>query len=75
MLICDNCKKEIIADNTNGLHNGVGFELENGKIIILCQNCLKELGRFNKAGRDAVIDRICANANINQESEGENESK
>ena len=67
MLICDNCKKEIIADNTNGLHNGVGFELENGKIIILCQDCLKKLGERYKAGRDAVIDRICKGKS---ESEG-----
>lgn len=51
MAYCSKCNKIIIAGNTNGLPNGVGFELEDGKVINLCQACIIKLGKL-KANDD-----------------------
>lgn len=41
MIKCNMCGKEIIPGNDeNGLPNGVGFQLENGKIINACLECI-----------------------------------
>lgn len=51
---CDKCKKEFsIGNGADGLPNGVGFELDDGRIIVLCKECLKELGRLKEAGNEA----------------------
>lgn len=39
-IICDECGKEIIPGMTNGMPNGAGFVLENGKVIYACQDCI-----------------------------------
>ena len=43
-ILCDECGKEIKPGNTNGMPNGVGFQLQDGKIINMCQDCLIALG-------------------------------
>ena len=53
-IICDECGKEIKPGNTNGMPNGVGFELEDGKIISICQSCLIEMGKKAKKEGDAT---------------------
>lgn len=50
-ILCDECQKEIKPGNTNGMPNGVGFKLEDGKIINICQSCLIEIGKKSKKGK------------------------
>ena len=39
-ITCNECGKEINPGNTNGLPNGVGFELEDGTIYNVCLDCM-----------------------------------
>lgn len=42
---CCRCKKEIIPGNRpDGIPNGVGFQLENGKILNFCAECIIKEG-------------------------------
>lgn len=62
---CNHCNNEFEAGTTDGLPNGVGFQLEDGKVINLCQKCIQELGSFKteeevsefftKCGLDDII--------------------
>lgn len=54
---CDKCKKDFseVVDRADGLPNGVGFELQNGKVITLCADCIKELGSRDRKGKNAFI--------------------
>ncbi len=40
---CNECGKEISPVETNGLPNGVGFELEDGTIWNVCAECLVKI--------------------------------
>lgn len=55
---CDKCESIIVSGNTNGLPNGVGFELDDGKVITLCANCLKDLCSRDDKGKDAFFKEI-----------------
>lgn len=52
-IICDECGKKIKPGNTDGMPNGVGFQLENGKIINICQACIIKAGKetLRKGGK------------------------
>lgn len=43
-IICDECGKKTHPGETNGLPNIIGFELQDGKIINICQECLIKMG-------------------------------
>ena len=43
-IICNKCGKKIKNGNSNGLPNGLGFQLQTGEVINLCQKCIIELG-------------------------------
>lgn len=47
---CDCCGNKFIAGNTNGLPNGVGFEMEDGTLINVCRLCL-----MNQTKLDAFL--------------------
>lgn len=50
---CDKCKKEIKDGIRKDLHpNAIGFELENGKEITLCYDCLCKLGKATEKEKD-----------------------
>ena len=43
---CDGCGKEIVPGNRpDGVPNGVGFVLADGKVVNYCAECLEEIGR------------------------------
>ena len=43
---CNECGKRIrIGNRPDGLPNGVGFELADGRIINVCADCLIEAGK------------------------------
>lgn len=65
MLICDKCNKAFEAGETNGLPNGVGFELANGKIITLCAECIERLGALDQQGRESFIDELAKRKGVN----------
>ena len=50
MLKCDKCKETIEYSyiRKDGLPNGISFELDDGKVITLCAECLKVLGRTSR---------------------------
>lgn len=53
VIICDSCGKKFKpGNNPEGLPNGIGFEMQDGKIINYCRNCIIEFGGlkndFNK---------------------------
>ena len=53
---CDRCGNTFISGNTsNGLPNGVGFQLQDGRVITLCQRCIMELGKLKEAGDEAAF--------------------
>jgi hypothetical protein len=41
---CDRCGKKIYPVNINGMPSGIAAELEDGKTITLCQDCIIRLG-------------------------------
>lgn len=49
---CRKCGKTITVGNTNGLPNGVGFQLEDGTILNVCQSCLMEVGAMSDEDRE-----------------------
>ncbi len=56
---CDNCKKTFEAGNRpDGLPNGVGMVLENGKQITLCADCIILLGKQAKSGQATFLDKL-----------------
>ena len=57
---CINCGKMIRPGNTNGLPNGLGFQLANGNLYNVCSECISY--HYNEA--IAVIQRL------EKESEG-----
>lgn len=53
-LKCDKCERVFISGNgSDGLPNGVGFEMQDGTVKTLCKACIMELGRLKDAGDEA----------------------
>lgn len=49
-ITCDKCSSKFISGNgADGLPNGVGFALQDGRTITLCKVCIMELGRLKEA--------------------------
>ena len=50
MLRCDKCKEKINYNviRRDGYPSGISFEVKSGKVITLCAECLKVLGKTNK---------------------------
>ena len=58
-MICDKCKKKIKQGiRKDGLPNAIGFELEDGKEIILCKECLDDLGSRNEKEKQKFLDEL-----------------
>ena len=55
---CSKCGKRIKFGNTNGLPNGVGFELEDGRMVNLCQECITKLGAMTEDEQKQFIDEL-----------------
>lgn len=70
---CNKCNSVFISgNNADGLPNGVGFELEDGRLINLCHNCIMELGKIKAAGDSVGVNNFFAELGIEpKESEGE----
>lgn len=46
---CDKCGNMFISGNTkDGLPNGLGFEMQDGRVITLCQKCIMQLGEIKE---------------------------
>jgi hypothetical protein len=63
MIKCDKCKSNfLIGNRADGTPNGVGFQLQDGRIINLCADCISELGRLrekkDEAGTKAFFKEI-----------------
>lgn len=49
MIKCDKCKNTFAAGNkADGTPNGVGFQLQDGRVINLCADCISKLGRLKE---------------------------
>lgn len=57
-MICDGCGKHFTYGDTNGLPNGVGFQLTNYKTIFLCQECLIKLGSLTEEEKQRFIENL-----------------
>ena len=57
---CNKCGKYISQTlvRGDGLPNGVGFELEDGKAITLCAECIQDLGSRDDKGKDAFFKEL-----------------
>ena len=56
---CSVCGKNFKPGNTsNGLPNGVGFELEDGTMINMCQKCIIELGKLSDRDKDVFFEKL-----------------
>ena len=60
MIKCDKCEN-IISDTiqrSDGLPNGVGMQLEDGRTITICADCINEIGRLKEAGDDEGLNNF-----------------
>ena len=58
-MICKGCKHFFTSGNRpDGLPNGCGFQLDNGKIINLCADCLIRLGQMDDEQKREFIDQL-----------------
>lgn len=65
---CNKCKSKIgNVAGADGLPNGLGFVLENGKEITLCAECIMELGRLKEAGDKAALDAFFQDLGVDHE--------
>lgn len=56
---CAKCGKSFEAGTRpDGLPNGVGFELQDGRIIKICADCITALGGMNDAQRKQFFSDI-----------------
>ena len=57
---CDRCGNMISKTlvRGDGLPNGVGLELESGKVRTLCAECLQNLGSMDDKGKDAFFKEL-----------------
>jgi hypothetical protein len=56
---CDNCGNVFISgNNKDGLPNGVGFKLNDGRTINFCSKCIIEVGRMGEEEREAFFKNI-----------------
>jgi hypothetical protein len=59
MIKCDKCKSNfLIGNRADGTPNGVGFQLQDGRIINLCADCINEIGRLKEAGEEKKIKKF-----------------
>lgn len=59
-MICDKCKKFFLPGNRpDGIPNGLGFVLQNGKKITVCADCVMKLGAMQTdAERDKFFEEL-----------------
>ena len=58
-MICDNCKKRFKAGNApDGTPNGVGFQMQNGKIITVCRSCIMLVGMMSDSKKDEFFKKL-----------------
>lgn len=55
---CSKCGKRIKFGNTNGLPNGVGFVLDDGRTVNLCQDCICKLGEMSDDEKKRFFDDL-----------------
>lgn len=57
---CDKCGNIISnkIQRADGLPNGVGFELEDGRLINLCSGCIMCLGMLNDEGKKKFFNEL-----------------
>ena len=53
---CTKCGKRWKLGNTNGMPNMVGFGLDDGRVINICQECMIELGKLDEQGKDKFFE-------------------
>lgn len=58
---CRKCGKEFNAGNReDGLPNGIGMLLRDGRMIDICTECVMKIGQMTDAERDAFFREIDA---------------
>lgn len=55
---CDKCGERFIAGNKNGVPNGLGFRMKDGKLINICRKCIEHLGKLNHEGKEEEIKKF-----------------
>lgn len=54
MIKCDKCKSNfLIGNRADGTPNGMGFQLQDGRIINLCADCISALGELKEKNDEA----------------------
>lgn len=54
MIVCSDCGRVIDPQKKrkDGLPDGVGFVLENGKVVNVCTECIAEVGKEKEGGEN-----------------------
>lgn len=61
---CHVCGKKFLpGTQPDGLPNGVGMIMENGKTLIFCTECVKSLGSKRKKGINEILAKAIERAN------------
>ena len=56
---CDGCGKEFKHGNyIDGTPNGMGFQLEDGRLITLCRGCIIKLGMMSEEHKNEFFKKI-----------------
>lgn len=57
MIKCDKCNNNIsdVIQRGDGLPNAIGFELEDGRVITLCADCISKLGELKERNDEAGL--------------------
>jgi len=54
--MCSICGKTFVQGNTNGMPNGLGYLLDDGTLINMCQDCIIAVGEMTSEEQDKFFD-------------------
>ena len=58
-IICDGCGETFVPGNRpDGMPNGVGFQVEGGKVINVCHDCIVKIGGMDEPERTDYINSL-----------------
>ena len=56
---CDKCGRTFVdGSHGDGIPNGVGFMLDDGRLINLCANCIIKLGKLKEEGKKKFFEDL-----------------
>jgi len=55
---CDSCGNEFSVGSSNGMPNGISFELHDGRLVTLCQKCIMKLGSLKDEEKEDFFNSL-----------------